>query len=52
MLTVAWLVAGLSVTTDGGGIGVLGFIVFLLWAVWALAISILLFRPQQAVAAP
>jgi hypothetical protein len=53
VLTLAWLVAGLSVTTDGGGFGFLGFIVFLLWAVWVLVISFFLFRPQgQATPAP
>jgi hypothetical protein len=32
VLTVAWLVAGLGVTTDNDAIGAFGFIVFLLWA--------------------
>jgi hypothetical protein len=47
-LTVAWLVAGLSVTTDSSGIGLFGFLVFLLWLVWVLLISFFLYRPQAA----
>jgi hypothetical protein len=51
VLTGAWFVAGLSVATDATGIGVFGFIVFLVWAVWVLGVSFFLYRPQTSVAA-
>jgi hypothetical protein len=52
VLTLVWLVAGVSVTTDSAGIGVLGFIGFLLWAVWILVICFFLYRPHTQHAAP
>jgi hypothetical protein len=51
-LTVAWLVAGVSVTTDSAGIGVIAFIVFLAFLVWVLVISFFLYRPQVAARVP
>jgi hypothetical protein len=48
VLTVAWLVAGLGVATEATGIGLFGFIVFLLWLVWVLVISFFMYRPQAA----
>lgn len=50
VLTVAWLVAGLSITTDSAGFGVFGFIVFLVWLIWVLVISFFLYRPQTQAA--
>ena len=50
VLTLAWLVAGVSITTDSTGFGVFGFIVFLLWLLWVLVISFFLYRPQQQTA--
>jgi hypothetical protein len=47
VLALAWLVAGLGVATDNSGIFVLGFVVFLVWVVWILAISLVLFLPQE-----
>jgi hypothetical protein len=47
VLALGWLVAGLIVTTNATWIFTVGFIVFLLWLVWVLAISYFLFRPQQ-----
>jgi hypothetical protein len=47
VLTPAWLVAGVSVATDTTGIGVFGFIVFLLWLAWVVVVSVFLFRSQQ-----
>jgi hypothetical protein len=52
VLTLVWLVAGVSVTTDSAGIGVLGFIAFLLWAVWILVICFFLYRPHTQRVAP
>jgi hypothetical protein len=54
VLALGWLVAGLIVATDATWVFTVGFIVFLLWLVWVLAISYFLFRPQQqeASAAP
>jgi hypothetical protein len=52
VLTVAWLVAGLSVTSEATGIGVFGFIVFLLWLVWVLVVSFMLYRPRRPATQP
>jgi hypothetical protein len=51
-LTVGWLVAGASITTDTSGIGIFGFLVFLAWLVWVLVISFMLYRPGQEAARP
>jgi hypothetical protein len=48
VLAVAWVVAGLVVTTDATAIFTLGFIVFLLWLIWVLVVSFYMFRPQPA----
>lgn len=52
VLTVAWLVAGLAVTTDSMGIGIYSYIVFLVWLAWVLEVSFFLFRPMQPAGAP
>jgi hypothetical protein len=49
-LTLAWLVAGIAVSTDSDALSVLGFIVLLLWVVWILALSYFLLRPEQQAA--
>jgi hypothetical protein len=50
VLTLAWLVAGIAVSTDSDALSVLGFIVLLLWVVWNLALSYFLLRPEQQAA--
>jgi hypothetical protein len=50
VLTLAWLVAGIAVSTDSDALSVLGFIVLLLWVVWILALSYFLLRPEQQAA--
>jgi hypothetical protein len=50
VLTVAWLVAGLALSTDSDALSAFGFIVFLVWMVWVLALSSSLLRPEQQAA--
>jgi len=50
VLGVLWVVAGLGVATDNSVIFTLGFIAFLLWLIWILAISFFLFQPQEQTA--
>lgn len=50
MLAVGWLVAGYAVATDNQAIFIVGFIVFIAWVVWILAISFFLFRPREQAA--
>jgi hypothetical protein len=47
VLTVAWLVAGVALTTDSDAFNALSFIVFLAWLVWVLLISYSLLRPER-----
>jgi len=50
VLALAWLVAGAGVSTEKDAINVVGFIVFLAWAVWIVAVSITLYRTEAATA--
>ena len=46
-LALAWLVAGLGVASERSAVFTYGFVVFLVWLVWVLAISYFLLEPQQ-----
>ena len=46
-LALAWLVAGLGVASERSALFTYGFVVFLVWLVWVLAISYLLLQQQQ-----
>jgi len=50
VLSLAWVVAGIGVASDSGGLFTFGFIVFLLWVIWILVISFFLFQPQEQTA--
>jgi hypothetical protein len=50
LLTLAWLVAGLGLSTDNDALNVFGFIVLLLWMVWVLSISYFLLQPERQAA--
>ncbi|HYU39876.1 MAG TPA: hypothetical protein VEM59_08570 [Acidimicrobiia bacterium] len=51
VLSLAWVVAGIGVASDNGGLFTYGFVVFLVWLVWILVISFFIFRPQAQTAA-
>ena len=44
VLAVGWFVAAASVSTESDAIFVVGFVVFLVWAVWLAALSVMLYR--------
>jgi hypothetical protein len=46
-LALAWLVAGFGVASERSAVFTYGFVVFLVWLVWVLAISYYLLEPQQ-----
>jgi hypothetical protein len=52
VIAIGWLFAGLALVTLSGGIFLLGFIVFLAWLIWILAVSYFLYQPRGAVARP
>jgi hypothetical protein len=43
-----WLVAGAGVSTEDDTIFVIGFVAFIVWAVWVAVFSVLLFRTADA----
>jgi hypothetical protein len=50
VLTVAWLVAGIALSTDSDALTAFGLVVLLVWGVWVLTISYFLLRPEQQAA--
>jgi hypothetical protein len=53
VIAALWLIAGIGVADDNATIFTLGFITFLLWAVWLLLLAVLLLtREAPAAAAP
>lgn len=48
-LGLLWVIAGLGVATVSSGIFVLGFVVFLLWLVWIVGISLFLLQAEEPV---
>jgi hypothetical protein len=46
-ISVAWLVGSASVSTENDTIGGFGFVVVLVWAVWIVVLSVLLYRAPQ-----
>ncbi|HEY5170733.1 MAG TPA: hypothetical protein VIK54_03295, partial [Acidimicrobiia bacterium] len=50
-LAVGFLVAGIGVATFSSGIATVGLVVFLVWALWVVAISVLRLTGSQASAA-
>jgi hypothetical protein len=50
VLTVAWLVAGIALSTDSDALTAFGVVVLLVWGVWVLTISYFLLRPEQQAA--
>jgi hypothetical protein len=47
-LAIAWLIGAASVSTESTAIFTIGFVVFLLWAVWIVVLSVLLYRTPQS----
>jgi hypothetical protein len=45
-----WLVAGAAVATEDDTIFVIGFVAFLVWALWILIFSVMLFRTSDSAA--
>lgn len=50
VLGLLWIIGGLGVATDNGGIFAVGFIAFFLWLVWILVICFLLVQPAEPAA--
>jgi len=48
LVALLWLVAGATVATENDTIFVIGFVAFLAWALWLVALSVLLFRSADA----
>ena len=46
-LAIGWLIGAASVSTESTAIFTIGFVVFLLWAVWIVVLSVLLYRTPQ-----
>jgi hypothetical protein len=51
VLTIAWLIAAGAIATDKDFIGIFGLISFVLWAIWILAISVVMLRGPEPAAA-
>lgn len=47
-LAIGWLIGAASVSTESTAIFTIGFVVFLLWAVWIVVLSVLLYRTPQS----
>jgi tellurite resistance protein TehA-like permease len=47
VLTVGWLVAGISSATRNDALDAVGFVAFLLWLVWIIVVSVELYRKDQ-----
>jgi hypothetical protein len=51
VITVAWLIAASAIATDKEFVGLFGLISFVLWAIWILAISVVMLRDPEPAAA-
>ena len=51
VIAALWLIAGFGVADDNTTIFTVGFVAFLLWAIWLLVLSVLLLTRESAAAA-
>lgn len=51
-LAAAFIVAGLGTATFNSGVATIGLVVFLIWAVWIVVISVLMLRPARSATTP
>jgi hypothetical protein len=51
LVALLWLVGGAAVSTEDDTIFAIGFVAFLAWALWLIALSVMLFRTTDSAAA-
>jgi len=51
LVALLWLVGGAAVSTENDTIFAIGFVAFLAWALWLIALSVMLFRTTDSAAA-
>jgi hypothetical protein len=44
---IAFLVAGYAIATTSDGIATVGFVSFIVWAIWLIATSVIMFRTKE-----